>query len=315
MSAEDSPEHWNLSTRRRGRVVSPVSTPSPQRNQNCYKVLDTQSVRTESSNQVSDHSQSTNTPTPYTTSVLVETGKALRPGLQQLRTYPDFIHYYTSVPYPNNDDTSSDGTENTDPITTDDESIYSMGTDTNTGTLGNLLEVMQTQRIDITPITKDMNYAQVVTFREAMGSTLALFPYLEYDSGFSWLVDTTETYQERLGDPDATLPSTPKRPNLPVPDSTTGHSNKTALYTYTRSLRMYKECAHWTNQIISAIETKFPSSLQSKRNRFDGFPLSFNSQDAINHVAESVNKEIPRRQAHCDIQLAVLTKVFKYTFL
>jgi hypothetical protein len=76
---------------------------------------------------------------------------------------------------------------------------------------------------------------------------------------------------------------------------------------------MYKECTHWTNQIISAIETKFPSSLQSKRNRFDGFPLSFTSQDAINLVAESVNKEIPRRQAHCDIQLAVLTKVFKYT--
>ena len=194
----------------------------------------------------------------------------------------------------------------------DDVSLNSM-VSTVTSTLGNLLETMVTQQVDVTPITKDMNYAQVVTFREAMGNSLALETSFRHDSGYSWLVDTTRTYQERLGDDEAERPTAPTRPTEPVPDPTTGRINKAQLYQYSNDLKEYKECAHWTNQILIAIETKFPSSLQAKRNRLGGFPILFTSQQAIDLVAESVNKEIPRRQAHCDIQLSILTKEFRFT--
>lgn len=194
----------------------------------------------------------------------------------------------------------------------DDSSFYSMGSDTDTP-LGNLLEAMKTQKADTTPITKGMNYAHVVTFREAMGNSLALATSFRHDSGYSWLVDTTRTYQERLGDDEAERPIAPIRPKEPVPDPTSGKINKALLYQYKYDFKEYKECTHWTNQILTTIEHKFPSSLEAKKNRFGGFPIAFTSQQAIDLVAESVNKEIPRRQAHLDILKATLDTEFRFT--
>jgi len=208
----------------------------------------------------------------------------------------------------NPEDSTSTSTANlTD--TEDDDSIFSMTSDTASIPLGNLISDMKTLQADLTPITKDRNYAQVVIFREAMGSTLARYSDSKHDSGFSWLVDTTTTYQERLGNATATLPKKPTRPIEPADET----KNKSEWYKNARDLKHYKECNHWENQILTAIELKFPRSLEAKKNRFGGFPLTFTSQEAIELVANTVNKKISRRQAHSDIQLTMLQEEFNFT--
>ena len=93
----------------------------------------------------------------------------------------------------------------------DDESFYDMSMINDVDTpMGNLLEAMKTLKEDTTPITKDMNYAHVVTFREAMGNTLALITSFRHDSGYSWLVDTALTYQERTSDDEVRLTALPE---------------------------------------------------------------------------------------------------------
>ena len=329
MSNEQASNDWNLiPTNRQNRLVSPDTANTSRdrgiRHQtNPFEVLDGDSSAVSDTSYVFETSDSTLSlpnleyPDPITDSgaTFTEFRAAILTEHTNLRRTLDAARYYVETPFPPPQDSRNDDSSQTDTTETasDDESLYSMGSDTSTSPKGNLLESMMTMKADLNPITKDRNYAQVVTFREAIGSTLAQFPSLKHDGGYAWLVDTEQTYQERLGDPLTIRPKAPPRPKEPTPDSTTGRIDKTQLYQYNRDLKEYKECVHWTNQVLSIIELKFPFSLEAKRNRFEGFPLSFSCLEAIELVETTVNKPIPRREAHCAMQLTVLTKAFHFT--
>ena len=324
MSVDPTDEAWNLiATNSRSRVISPeiirrtgTSNGSVNERTNPFAALDDSSVDTDRSQNISGLRLALTRPrlSPNRTRIIAGTDietELLAATRDQQDTHHtatnDITNAYSVTSFPRDNSTDTTDSE------TDNDSIPSMSSISDTNPLGNLLADMKTLQANVAPVTKDMNYAQVVIFREAMGSTLAQYPNSKHDSGFSWLVDTTTTYQERLGDPKATRPTAPTRPREPTPDATTGKIDKMLWYTYGRELKHYKECAHWTNQILIAIEHKFPFSLEAKKNRFAGFPISFTSQEAIELVATTVNNDISRREAHCATQLTILTKEFHFT--
>jgi hypothetical protein len=88
-----------------------------------------------------------------------------------------------------------------------------------TNNYGSLIEIIRLVNAEQAKVFngKKKNYADIVKFREVLGSALATQPCSTHDGGYSWLVDTEEDYIHRVG---ATTPYTvqsmPKRPLRPT---------------------------------------------------------------------------------------------------
>jgi hypothetical protein len=303
--SDETQEPWNLIQNGNNRIVSPEVTNRRESPNQVTRELTNQFEALT----LQDEGDGTDSET-ISDDTASEQGTESTEELETIFTHADYPRYTIVDPEPPVRTSIITGTTTTpDEEESNDDSIDTiMSTHKDVSNLPNLLKAMEELIVgSTTPIQKDRNYAQVVRFRETMGSTLAQFPCARYDCGYAWLVDTAEKYQERLGDSTATRPTAPKQPTEPVPDPTTGKIAKSALFKYTGDLREYKNCSHWTKEALRAIEVKFPTSLNSKKNRLGGFAISLTSQTAMDHVMESVNKPIARRTAHCAFTLSINT--------
>jgi hypothetical protein len=148
---------------------------------------------------------------------------------------------------------------------------------------------------------KKKNYADIVKFREVLGSSaLATQPCSTHDGGYSWLVDTEEDYTHRTG---ATAPYTvqsmPKRPLRPTepPESASSEAYKR----YTINQQKYNKYLHWNNEALAALEHRFPQSLTPKTNKFEAFPMSYKIREAVDYLESPVNTDVEKRETYCAI--------------
>jgi hypothetical protein len=113
----------------------------------------------------------------------------------------------TDFPEDDNTDTGSIGSTESFDTMTDITSHYA-----------SLLETIRLINAEQATVfnRKKKNYAEIIQFREVLGSALATIPCSAHDSSYSWLVDTEEHYTHKTG---ATTPYTvqsmPKRPPRP----------------------------------------------------------------------------------------------------
>jgi hypothetical protein len=122
---------------------------------------------------------------------------------------------------------------------------------------------------------KKKNYADIVKFREVLGSALATQTCTTHDGGYSWLVDTEEDYTHKTG---ATTPYTaqsmPKGPSRPMEPPKSASSG--AYKRYTMDQQKYNKYFHWNNEALAALAHRFLQSLTPKRNKFEALPISWN---------------------------------------
>lgn len=107
-----------------------------------------------------------------------------------------------------------------------------------------------------------------------MGAALATIPSQRYDWGHSWLVDTEDTYQEKMGEA-VSLPPMPKRLKE-VPTT----SSFTILKQYKHNLVHYLICDKLRTTDLTIIKHKFPMSLEHKKTRY-GLPHNLILQEAL----------------------------------
>jgi hypothetical protein len=147
---------------------------------------------------------------------------------------------------------------------------------------------------------KKKNYAEIVKFREVLGSALATQPCSNHDGGYSWLVDTEEDYTHRVG---ATTPYTvqsmPKRPPRPTEPPESASSG--AYKRYTINQQKYNKYLHWNNEALTALEHRFPNSLTPKRNKFEALPISYTIREAVDYLESLVNTDVEKRETYCAI--------------
>jgi hypothetical protein len=104
-----------------------------------------------------------------------------------------------------NDDDNSNGDDNTEDDNAETGSIGSTESfDTMTDITSDYASLLETIRLvsaeqAIVFSGKKKNYAEIIKFREVLGSALATLPCSTHDSGYSWLVDTEEDYTHRTG--------------------------------------------------------------------------------------------------------------------
>jgi hypothetical protein len=144
---------------------------------------------------------------------------------------------------------------------------------------------------------KKKNYAEIVKFREFLGSALATLPCSTHDSGYSWLVDTEEDYIHRTGTTTPyTVQSMPKRPSRPPepPQSTSSEEYKR----YAIDLKKYNNYPHWNKEALAALEHRFPQSLTPKRNKFEALPMSYTIREAVDYLKSLVNIDMEKRETY-----------------
>jgi hypothetical protein len=206
-----------------------------------------------------------------------------------------------------NDNNNSNGNDNTEDDNTDTGSIGSTESfDTMTDITSDYASLLETIKLvsaeQATVFSgKKKNYADIVKFREVLGSSaLATQPCSTHDGGYSWLVDTEEDYTHRTG---ATAPYTvqsmPKRPLRPTepPESASSEAYKR----YTINQQKYNKYLHWNNEALAALEHRFPQSLTPKTNKFEAFPMSYKIREAVDYLESPVNTDVEKRETYCAI--------------
>jgi hypothetical protein len=154
------------------------------------------------------------------------------------------------------------------------------------------------------------NYAEIVQFREVLGSALATLPCPTHDSSYSWLVDTEEDYTHRTG---ATTPYTvqsmPKGPPMPTepPESASSSEYKS----YTIDLQKYNNYLHWNKEALAALKHRFPQSLTPKRNKFEALPMSYTIREAVDYLKSLVNTDMEKRETYCAIVGDIIRQKYK----
>jgi hypothetical protein len=132
----------------------------------------------------------------------------------------------TDIPEDDNDDNTDTNTDIPEDDKNDNTDTGSFGSTESFDTMtdikndyGSLIEIIRLVNAEQAKVFngKKKNYADIVKFREVLGSALATQPCSTHDGGYSWLVDTEEDYTHRTG---ATTPYTvqsmPKRPPRPT---------------------------------------------------------------------------------------------------
>jgi hypothetical protein len=181
----------------------------------------------------------------------------------------------TDIPEDDNTDIPED--DNTDIPENDHTDTGSIGStesfDTMTDTTSDYASLLETIRLvsaeQATVFSrKKKNYAEIVKFREFLGSALATLPCSTHDSGYSWLVNTEEDFTHRTGTTTAyTVQSMPKRPSRPPEPQNSASSEEYKRYAI--DLQKYNNYLHWNKEALAALEHRFPQSLTPKRNKFE----------------------------------------------
>jgi hypothetical protein len=147
---------------------------------------------------------------------------------------------------------------------------------------------------------KKKNYADIVKFREVLGSALATQPCSGRYGGYSWLVDTEEDYTHRVG---ATTPYTvqsmPKGPPMPMEPPESASSSEYKRYTINQ--QKYNKYLHWNKEALAALEHRFPKSLTPKRNKFEALPITYTIREAVDYLKSLVNTDVEKRETYCAI--------------
>ena len=74
-------------------------------------------------------------------------------------------------------------------------------------------------------VTGKPDHAHVVRFRTTMCMALRDEPNERHDLGYSYLADTEEGFRAKMGDPAATLPKMPSRPDIALATEADKNSN------------------------------------------------------------------------------------------
>jgi hypothetical protein len=144
---------------------------------------------------------------------------------------------------------------------------------------------------------KKKNYAEIVKFREVLGSALATLPCSTHDSGYSWLVDTEEDYTHRTGTTTPyTVQSMPKRPSRPPEPPKSASSEEYKRYAIDQ--QKYNNYLHWNKEALAALEHRFPQSLTPKRNKFEAPPMSYTIREAVDYLKSLVNIDMEKRETY-----------------
>jgi hypothetical protein len=157
---------------------------------------------------------------------------------------------------------------------------------------------------------KKKNYAEIVKFREVLGSALATLPCSTHDCGYSWLVDTEEDYTYRTG---ATTPYTvqsmPKRPPLPTEPPESASSSEYKQYTIDQ--QKYNKYFHWNKEALAALEHRFPQSLTPKRTKFKTLPITYTIREAVDYLESLVNSDVEKRETYCAIAKDIILRTYQ----
>jgi hypothetical protein len=147
---------------------------------------------------------------------------------------------------------------------------------------------------------KKKKYADIVKFREVLGSALATQTCTTHDSGYSWLVDTKEDYTHRTGTTTSytvqSMPKGPPRPTKPPESASSG-----AYKRYTMDQQKYNKYFHCNNEALAALEHRFPQRLTPKRSKFEAFPISYTIREAAEYLELLVNTDMEKRETYCAI--------------
>jgi hypothetical protein len=144
---------------------------------------------------------------------------------------------------------------------------------------------------------KKKNYAEIVKFREVLGSALATLPCSTHDSGYSWLVDTEEDYTHRTGTTTPyTVQSMPKRPSRPPEPPKSASSEEYKRYAIDQ--QKYNNYLHWNKEALAALEHRFHQSLTPKRNKFEALPMSYTIREAVDYLKSLVNIDMEKRETY-----------------
>jgi hypothetical protein len=157
---------------------------------------------------------------------------------------------------------------------------------------------------------KKKNYAEIVQFREILGSALETIPCTTHDCGYSWLVDTEEDYTKRTGATTAyTVQSMPKRPSRPPEPQHPASSEEYKRYAI--DLKKYNKYLHWNKEALAALEHRFPRSLTPKRNKFQNLPMSYTIREAVDYLESLVNTDTEKRETYCALSSNIMRRTYQ----
>ena len=193
--------------------------------------------------------------------------------------------------------------EATDSDTDSDDSIMDKDTDPKYDELMAQLELNEPGSTDAK--RDKLNLAHVVRFREALGMVLGSIPSRRYDQGHSWLVDTQQTYDEKMGTPT----SRPVMPTRPQEVATTSPS--AVQKQYKRDLAHYLICEELRSAGLTIIEHKFPMSLEHKKTRH-GLPHNLTLQDAFDHIEKRLKQGHNKATATIEIKHMIASRTYQH---
>lgn len=154
------------------------------------------------------------------------------PDLTQNRVARQLTQYSSTSSL--SSDTGTTSSSNASSTDTEKDEIMEADQDTTLTEIKTQLEAIQ-PGIN-SKVKERVNLAHVTRYREALGTALGLIPCRRHEGGHSWLVDTPETYEGRLG-ADSTLPQMPSRPK-----ETTTQSSSAEYKQYKRDLAHFLTC-------------------------------------------------------------------------
>jgi hypothetical protein len=192
----------------------------------------------------------------------------------------------------NNDGDNSNGSNednNTDTGSFGSTESFDTMTDI-TNNYGSLMEIIRLVNAEQATVFsgKKKNYADIVKFREVLGSALSTQPCSGGHSGYSWQVDTEEDYTHRVGATTTyTVQSMPK--------------GSSEYKRYTIDQQKYNKFLHWNTKALAALEHRFPNSLTPKRNKFEALPITYTIREAVDYLESLVNTDVEKRETYCAI--------------
>ena len=207
----------------------------------------------------------------------------------------------TDIPEDDNAETGSFGSTESLDTMTDIKNDY-----------GSLIEIIRLVNAEqaIVYNGKKKNYAEIVKFREVLGSALSKQPCSGTHGGYSWLVDTEEDYTYRVG---ATTPYTaqtmPKGP--PLPTEPPKSASTSAYKRYTIDQQKYNQYLHWNTEALTALEHRFPNSLTPKKNKFDALPITYTIREAVDYLESLVNTDVEKRETYCAIVRDITRRTYQ----
>jgi hypothetical protein len=149
----------------------------------------------------------------------------------------------TQIPPEDNDGDNSNNDDNTETGSIRSTESFDTMTDI-TNDYGSLIEIIRLVNAEQAKVYKGKkkNYADIVKFREVLGSALSTQPCSGRHGGYSWLVDNEEDYTHRVGAttpntvqsmPEGTCQQNPQNPHHPAHTNDTQSTNKSITNTST----------------------------------------------------------------------------------